>query len=298
VEGLVGVVAMIAAATLHPGDYYAINMDLAKTPAFHEKLTRIGADIDHLNVYDDYTKESLRGRTGGAVTLAVGMANIFQQAAARFADAGGNLMRAMWKYWYHFAIMFEALFILTTIDAGTRIGRFLVQEALGRVHPKFAQTDWWPSALLATFLVTAGWGLLVATGSVATIWPMFGIANQLLAVIALALVTTLLFNSGRGRYAPVTVLPMLFVISTTMTAGVQMCSGRFIDLMRKPDTLLTGALSLAMTVFVMTCVAALLILAVSRWVLVAKGLINVKEDQTAKTPRTPREEERHHESHE
>jgi carbon starvation protein len=178
------------------------------------------------------------------------------------------------KYWYHFAIMFEALFILTTIDAGTRIGRFLVQEALGRVHPKFAQTDWWPSAILATFLVTAGWGLLVATGSVATIWPMFGIANQLLAVIALSLVTTLLVNTGRGKYAPVTVLPMLFVIATTMTAGVQMCSGKFIDLMRQGQVL-TGALSLIMTVFVITCVATLLILAVSRWVLVAKGIVPV-----------------------
>jgi carbon starvation protein len=178
------------------------------------------------------------------------------------------------KYWYHFAIMFEALFILTTIDAGTRIGRFLVQEALGRVHPKFAQTDWWPSAILATFLVTAGWGLLVATGSVATIWPMFGIANQLLAVIALTLVTTLLVNSGRGKYAPVTVLPMLFVIATTMTAGVQMCSGKFIDLMRQGQVL-TGALSLIMTVFVIACVAALLILAVSRWVLVAKGIVPI-----------------------
>jgi carbon starvation protein len=178
------------------------------------------------------------------------------------------------KYWYHFAIMFEALFILTTIDAGTRIGRFLVQEALGRVHPKFAQTDWWPSAILATFLVTAGWGLLVATGSVATIWPMFGIANQLLAVIALTLVTTLLVNTGRGKYAPVTVLPMLFVIATTMTAGVQMCSGKFIDLMRQGQVL-TGVLSLVMTVFVILCVAMLLILAVSRWLLVAKGIVPV-----------------------
>jgi len=245
--------------------------------------------LEHLNlaqVEQNVGGESLRGRTGGAVTLAVGMSHILTKPLTQLGLPFESLM----KYWYHFAIMFEALFILTTIDAGTRIGRFLVQEALGRVHPKFAQTDWWPSALLATFLVTAGWGLLVATGSVATIWPMFGIANQLLAVIALALVTTLLVNSGRGKYAAATVLPMLFVISTTMTAGVQMCSGKFIDLMRKPETALTGALSLAMTVFVMTCVAALLILAVSRWLLVAKGLIDVNEDQIAKTPRTPKKE--------
>jgi len=302
-EGLVGIMALIAAASLDPKLYYDINVPLDQAQKWQQPLDKMYVELgnvdslEHLNlaqVEQNVGGESLRGRTGGAVTLAVGMSHILTKPLSRLGLPFESLM----KYWYHFAIMFEALFILTTIDAGTRIGRFLVQEALGRVHPKFAQTDWWPSALLATFLVTAGWGLLVATGSVATIWPMFGIANQLLAVIALALVTTLLFNSGRGRYAPVTVLPMLFVISTTMTAGVQMCSGRFIDLMRKPDTLLTGALSLAMTVFVMTCVAALLILAVSRWVLVAKGLINVKEDQTAKTPRTPREEERHHESHE
>jgi carbon starvation protein len=180
--------------------------------------------------------------------------------------------------------MFEALFILTTIDAGTRIGRFLVQEALGRVHPKFAQTDWWPSAVLATFLVTAGWGLLVATGSVATIWPMFGIANQLLAVVALALVATLLINSGRGRYAPVTILPMLFVISTTMTAGVQMVTGSFPAMIQRGEAthnsslVLSGVLSMAMTIFVMACVAVLLLLAVSRWILVARGVVPVRPE--------------------
>src|SRR5213076_34106 len=126
------------------------------------------------------------------------------------------------KYWYHFAIMFEALFILTTIDAGTRIARFLLQEALGKVYPKFEQTDWLPGAWLATLLVTAAWGTLIRGGSISTIWPMFGIANQLLAVLALALVTTLLINTGRGRYAWVTVPPMLFVIATTMTAGANM----------------------------------------------------------------------------
>ncbi len=128
--------------------------------------------------------------------------------------------------------------------------------------------------------MTAGWGILVATGSVATIWPMFGIANQLLAVIALTLVTTLLVNSGRGKYAPVTVLPMLFVIATTMTAGVQMCNGKFIDLIRQGQVL-TGALSLAMTIFVITCVGTLLILAVSRWVLVAKGLVPIHAEPPA-----------------
>ncbi len=291
-EGLVGIMALIAAASLDPKLYYDINVPLDQAQKWQGELDKMYVELgnvdslEHLNlaqVEQNVGGESLRGRTGGAVTLAVGMSHILTKPLSQLGLPFESLM----KYWYHFAIMFEALFILTTIDAGTRIGRFLVQEALGRVHPKFAQTDWWPSALLATFVVTAGWGLLVATGSVATIWPMFGIANQLLAVIALALVTTLLFNSGRGRYAAVTVLPMLFVISTTMTAGVQMCSGKFIDLMRDEKTVLTGALSLAMTVFVMTCVAALLILAVSRWVLVAKGIVGVKNDEmTIKTQRT------------
>ncbi len=285
-EGLVGVMALIAAASLDPKLYYDINVPLNEAQKWQGDLDKMFVELgnvdslEHLNlaqVEQNVGGESLRGRTGGAVTLAVGMSQILTKPLSQLGLPFESLM----KYWYHFAIMFEALFILTTIDAGTRIGRFLVQEALGRVHPKFAQTDWWPSALLATFLVTAGWGLLVATGSVATIWPMFGIANQLLAVIALALVTTLLFNSGRGKYAPVTVLPMLFVIATTMTAGVQMCSGKFLDLMRNGQVL-TGAMSLAMTIFVITCVATLLILAVSRWVMVAKGLINVQEDQTAK----------------
>jgi carbon starvation protein len=282
-EGLVGIMALIAAASLDPKLYYDINVPLDQAQQWQQPLDKLYTELgnvdslEHLNlaqVEQNVGGESLRGRVGGAVTLAVGMSHILTKPLSQLGLPFETLM----KYWYHFAIMFEALFILTTIDAGTRIGRFLVQEALGRVHPKFAQTDWWPSALLSTFLVTAGWGWLVATGSVATIWPMFGIANQLLAVIALALVTTLLVNCGRGKYAPVTVLPMLFVIGTTMTAGVQMCSGKFIDLMRQGQVL-TGALSLIMTIFVMTCVAALLILAVSRWVLVAKGLVPVHAER-------------------
>jgi carbon starvation protein len=166
--------------------------------------------------------------------------------------------------------MFEALFILTTIDAGTRIARFLLQETLGKVHPKLGQTDWLPGALLATLLVTAGWGLLVYTGSIDTIWPMFGIANQLLAVVALALVTTLLINTGRGRYAPLTLLPMLFVTTTTMTAGVQMAQ-RFVAARSW-----VGFLNLGLTLFVMISVALVLLMAVARWLGVWGGLVRTK----------------------
>jgi carbon starvation protein len=133
---------------------------------------------------------------------------------------------------------------------------------------------------LATFLVTLGWGALVQTGSITTIWPMFGIANQLLAVVALALVTTLLVNTGRGRYAPVTLLPMLFVTATTMTAGAQLCTRDFPDMIRSGKWG-TGLLNLGMTVFVIACVLTLLLLALSRWVLVARGRIGVRPDDWA-----------------
>src|SRR5437764_10737499 len=156
--------------------------------------------------------------------------------------------------------MFEALFILTTIDTGTRIARFLLQEAAGKVNRKYAKTDWLPGAVVSTLVVTLGWAGLIATGSIDTIWPMFGIANQLLAVIALALVTTLLINSGRGRYAPVTIVPMLFVTTTTMTAGTMMVQ-RFVAMGGA-----RGALNLGLTLFVMVSVGVLLLMAISRWV--------------------------------
>ena len=121
-------------------------------------------------------------------------------------------------YWYHFAIMFEALFILTTIDAGTRVGRFLLQEFVGRVWKPFARPDWCPASVISTTIIVLGWGYFIWTGSITTIWPMFGIANQLLAAVALAVGTTILINMGRG-YAWVTLLPLCFVATTTLTAG-------------------------------------------------------------------------------
>jgi len=222
IEGLVGVVAMIAASTLPQGDYFAMNTDLAKVPQFHDKFVQIGADVDHLNVYEDRTQEALRGRTGGAVTLAVGMAHIFDGATARVWHASEATLKTLWKYWYHFAIMFEALFILTTIDTGTRIGRFLLQEVAGKVHPDLGRTAWWPGAIVSTALVVLGWSTFMMSDSFATIWALFGIANQVLAVIALAVVSTWLANEGRARYLWVTVCPMLFVMVTTGTAAAQM----------------------------------------------------------------------------
>src|SRR5437763_6945514 len=121
IEGLVGCVAMIAAASLPTQDYYAMNTELAKVPTFHEKILQVGGGggVEHIGQYEQWTQESLRGRTGGAVTLAVGMAHIFTEAIRKTSAGGEQFMQSLWKYWYHFAIMFEALFILTTIDAGT-----------------------------------------------------------------------------------------------------------------------------------------------------------------------------------
>jgi carbon starvation protein len=275
-EGLVGIVALIAAAALGPRLYYDINTSLPEVPKYQKDLDTLYTSLPHLpagerdlaQVQSMVGGEALRGRTGGAVTLAVGMAQIFTDAL----DWTRLPVETVMKYWYHFAIMFEALFILTTIDAGTRIARFLLQEALGKVYPPFERTDWLPGALLATFVVTAGWALLIKTGSISTIWPMFGIANQLLAVMALALVTTLLVNSGRARYAPVTLLPMIFVTTTTMTAGAQMV-GRQFPAMIQTGQVWTGILNIALTIFVITCVGLLLLIAVSRWIGVLAGMI-------------------------
>jgi len=296
-EGLVGIVALITAASLPQNLYYDINTSLTEVPAYQDELNRLYASLGipeskdrmHLTNVDAPQHldlagvermvggEALRGRTGGAVTLAVGMAFVFSDALRWTGLAIDSVM----KYWYHFAIMFEALFILTTIDAGTRIARFLLQEALGKIHPKFEQTNWIPGALLATAVVTAGWGVLIWAGSISTIWPMFGIANQLLAVLALALITTLLINTGRRRYAPITLLPMLFVTSTTLTAGAQMIGVQFPDMISKGQ-LLKGSLNIALTLFVIACVGMLLLMAASRWVAVLGGLIPERNDESKK----------------
>jgi carbon starvation protein len=228
IEGLVGVTAMIAAATLPVGDYYAMNTDLAKVPQFQDKFVQIGADIDHLNVYEDRTQEALRGRTGGAVTLAVGMAHIFDGVAQKISSATEQTLATMWKYWYHFAIMFEALFILTTIDTGTRIGRFLLQEMMGTyIHPKLGETSWWPGAIGSTLLIVAGWSYFISANSMDAIWPMFGIANQMLAVIALAIVSGYLVNEGKAKYLWVTITPMVVVFTTTSSGAVSKLIGKY-----------------------------------------------------------------------
>jgi carbon starvation protein len=272
IEGLVGVVALIAAATLPQGNYYAINVPLDQVAKQAQNLKAMGADHDSLaEIEQQVGGESLRGRTGGAVTLAVGMSKILNEATSRVSGGAFDASSVI-KYWYHFAIMFEALFILTTIDAGTRIARFLLQEALGKVYKPFERTSWLPGAVLSTAIVTAGWGVLIASGSIDTIWPMFGIANQMLAVIALSVVTTWLINNGRGRYAWLTIVPMLFVIATTSTAGIQLSSGNFvkqlIDGFQNGNyvTALRGGLNLFFTLFILAAVLLIVSEAVMRWI--------------------------------
>ena len=248
VEGIVGVMALIAATALEPGDYFAINT----SPAVHATL---GMPMVHLADLQQQVGENVVGRTGGAVSLAVGMAQIF---------SGLPGMRGLMAYWYHFAIMFEALFILTTIDTGTRIARFLLQEALGKVHPKFEQTDWLPGAVLATGAVTAGWGVLIYTGSIDTIWPMFGIANQLLAVIALAVGSMVIINMGKVRYVWITLVPLAFVATTTLTAGALSIWGNFIPLAHEPGKTVIGFVNAALTAIMMGCVLFILSSAIFR----------------------------------
>jgi carbon starvation protein len=185
----------------------------------------LGANTDTLpEIERQVGGESLRGRTGGAVTLAVGMAQVFTEASKKVA--GENIdPSSLVKYWYHFAIMFEALFILTTIDAGTRVGRFLVQDLLGLFSKSLGDTRSFLANTLATLLFVAAWGWFLyqgvvdPLGGINSLWPIFGVANQLLAVIALSLGTTVLIKMGRQRYLWVTLAPLAFLMAVTMSAG-------------------------------------------------------------------------------
>ena len=252
-EGFVGVMAFIAVLSLAPPDYFAINVP-------PERFKTLGMEVVNLPELSREVGEDVAGRTGGAVSLAVGMAHIF-------ANIPG--LRGLMAYWYHFAIMFEALFILTTIDAGTRVARFLLQEFLGKFYKPMERTDWMPGAVIASLLVVGAWGYFIDTGTISTIWPMFGIANQLLAAMALSIGTTVIIKSGRPRYAWVTLLPLAFVATTTLTAGWLSITDIFLPMARQAAAAAVrfqGYLNAGLTAVMMTCIVLTIGNCVLAWI--------------------------------
>ncbi|MDM5191038.1 carbon starvation CstA family protein [Bacillus sp. DX4.1] len=224
-ESFVAVMAMIAACVLTPGTYFAINSPPALIGTDVAQAAQVISswgfaitpnELKELAV--NVGEQTILSRTGGAPTLAIGMAYIFSQVL------GGTAMMA---FWYHFAILFEALFILTTIDAGTRVGRFMIQDILGHIYKPFAKTNSTPANIIATTLCVLGWGYFLyqgvvdPLGGINTLWPLFGIANQMLAGIALLLGTTILFKMGKKAYVWVTLIPTVGLLIVTMTAGYQ-----------------------------------------------------------------------------
>jgi carbon starvation protein len=224
VESFVAIMAVIAATLLDPGVYFAINTGAgvvgATADAAVQTISGWGFPVTVEQMHQlatDMGESTLFARTGGAPSLAVGMASIFGSAF------GKNLL----GLWYHFAIMFEAVFILTTVDAGTRVGRFMLQDAMGQIWKPMGRTSWYPSVVLSSTLVVAAWGYFLyvgvvdPNGGINILWPLFGIANQMLAAIALTVATGILVKSGKLRHAWVTALPLTWIVTVTTTAALQ-----------------------------------------------------------------------------
>jgi carbon starvation protein len=224
-ESFVGVMAMVAACAMPPGVYFAINSPATIVGASPEAAAQTISSWGYPLTAETMTRlahavgeQTLLNRAGGAPSLAVGMAQIFS------STIGGERLLSIW---YHFAIMFEALFILTVLDAGTRVGRFMVQELVGRVWKPLGRMNWMPAILLSSALIVAAWGYFLyqgvvdPLGGINSLWPLFGIANQLLAAVALVVATTILLKMGRLRWIWVTLLPMTWLVIITMTASYQ-----------------------------------------------------------------------------
>jgi carbon starvation protein len=262
IEGVVGIMALIAAASMAPGDYFAINVP----PATYANLVFEGQQMAPVNVpgIEAAVGETVTGRTGGAVSLAVGMAQIFSALPG---------MQGLLAYWYHFAIMFEALFILTTIDSGTRVGRFLLQEFMGRAYAPLARHDNIFAGSLATLIMVFSWGYFIYTGQINTIWPMFAVGNQLLASVALAVATSILINLGRAKYIWVTLLPLAFLGINTLYGGVLNITGNYYPLAVGADTArnLEGWILTICTAVMIVLALVILGSAIQKWISVLSG---------------------------
>jgi carbon starvation protein len=224
-ESGVAIMAMISASVLEPGVYFAMNSPAGLIGGTVEQAAQVISNWGFvvtpdilLQTAQDIGEKSILSRAGGAPTLAVGMASIFQQFL------GG---KALMAFWYHFAILFEALFILTTIDAGTRVSRFMFQDLIGMVIPSFKETRSWVNNIIGSALAASTWGYFLYAGvtdplgGINSLWPLFGISNQMLASIALIFVTVMLFKLKRQNYAWVTIVPTVFLLCCTLTAGLQ-----------------------------------------------------------------------------
>jgi carbon starvation protein len=298
VEMLVALMAIIAACALQPGQYFAIN-----SPVNPNDSVAVAAQIAKINSYGpeyavtvaemeqlakDLGEPHIIGKIGGAPTFAVGMAHMFAKVIP------GQTALSLW---YHFAIMFEALFILTTLDAGTRVGRFILQDLLGQIVPKMRNTGSWTANVVSTFLLVSAWGYFLYQGAIdpegiaKSLWPIFGIANQLLAVIAFCLGTTILIKMGKARYAWCTAVPMAFLTVVTFTAGIMkiwspkaagflpaiqkyeaaIAGGLSGDALKKTETALTNAkVDVAITAMFLIFVAAIVVGCVREWILLLR----------------------------
>jgi carbon starvation protein len=278
VEGFVSMMALVAAGILIPGDYFAINSTLSA-----DVLTQLGFAPERVHELSQMVGTNVEHRPGGAVSLAVGMASVFSAIPG---------MKHLMAYWYNFALMFEALFILTTVDTGTRVARFLVQEMGGYVYKPLGRHSWFAGTLIGSALVVAAWASLIWSGSIGTIWPMFGVANQLLATLALSIGTTVLIKMGKARYAPITVIPMLFMAVTTLTASYQLVMRFWASAAKEPAQAFTYRLDAVLVAVMAFLAIVILVDSFYKWYLLLSGrrplgTSEVTLDEAAAAPADP-----------
>jgi carbon starvation protein len=237
-EAFVSLMALIAATALPTADYFAIN----SLPAVFDKLNLVPKDLGML---ESLVGETLAGRPGGSVSLAVGMTYVFHNLPGA---------SALMSYWYHFCIMFEALFILTTIDSGTRIGRYLLQDLFGKAYKPLANKDSKLNLIFFSALMSVTWGSLLYSGNISTIWPLFGVANQTLAGIAFAIGTSVLIEMGKKKYTPITILPMIFISITTATASIENIFNNYIPNGKTTLTVLSFIILVMLIIILYECI--------------------------------------------